>query len=137
VFFCDAIQALAIFLTHNQIVSLRLQGFDLTPEETALFETVMADCDGLQHIRHITLCDNRLGSQSSEAIDALCRVLLRCILLESLAIWRNSLSDTHIPRLKAFLKSHSSLSRLSLSWFVSLLTFLCVPFPLSLLICCC
>ncbi len=84
-------------------------------------------------LRHVTLCDNSLGVAGSpsasasasltgsggggdSAIDALVEFLLRCILLESLAVVRNSVRNEHVPAVQRLLANHRSLVRLSLCW---------------------
>lgn len=130
-------QGLALYLTCTSTVqSLRLQNVDIDAEAARVLGATKRYARSL---RHVTLCDNGIGTtrvaaanadagaaaaaaaavsalDPNECLNALIDFLLRCILLESLAILRNSVRDQHVPSLQRLLVQHRSLMRLSLCW---------------------
>lgn len=68
----------------------------------------------LQTIHHISFMDNNIGHSGS--LDIIIQLLIYSDILESAAIIRNSLNDSHATEICKLLKRSKTLSQLSLCW---------------------
>eukprot|EP00823_Brevimastigomonas_motovehiculus_P007112 TRINITY_DN6128_c0_g1_i1.p1 TRINITY_DN6128_c0_g1~~TRINITY_DN6128_c0_g1_i1.p1 ORF type:complete len:532 (+),score=78.15 TRINITY_DN6128_c0_g1_i1:121-1716(+) len=110
----DQWRALGIYLAQTDVKGLRLLGVRICKED-ALELCATVQLQTTNRLEHVSLCENSFGS-SEDVFPIVVEFLLSCILLDSLAIWRNSLSDAHIASLQHLVKSSRSLSNLSLTW---------------------